>query len=88
MEQAFNQSFLTTAAEMERRQVAERSAQQEQERADQLLLNILPPPIAAEMKQGRRTIAETHADVSVLFADIEGFTPWRRGCPAMPWCSC
>lgn len=74
VEQAFNQSFLTTAAEMERRRVAERSAQQEQARADQLLLNILPSPIAAEMKQGRRTIAETHADVSVLFADIEGFT--------------
>ncbi len=74
VEAAFNQSFLRTSAEMQRRVAAERSAQIERDRADSLLLNILPAPIAEEMKRGRQTIAESHEDVSVLFADIVSFT--------------
>jgi adenylate cyclase len=74
LEEAFNHSFLRTSAEMERRLAAERSAQVERDRAERLLLTILPASIAEQMKQGRQTIAETHADVSVLFADIVGFT--------------
>ncbi len=46
----------------------------EQEKSERLLLNILPAPIASRLKQGERTIAERHADVSVLFADLVGFT--------------
>ncbi len=74
VERAFNDSFLRTHAEMERRQAAERTARAERDRAETLLLNILPAPIAAEMKSGRHTISQTHAAVSVLFADIVGFT--------------
>ncbi|MBC5763349.1 adenylate cyclase [Ramlibacter albus] len=49
--------------------------QRERERADGLLLNILPAPIAERLKSSRERIAE-HADpVTVLFADIVGFTP-------------
>ncbi len=85
VEQAFNQSVLRTSAEMGRRQEAERSAQCERDRAEGLLLNILPAPIAEQMKQGQLTIAETHPQVSVLFADIVGFTELsgRLSCHAL-----
>src|ERR1039458_3938799 len=45
----------------------------EQARAENLLLNILPRPIADRMKQGEVNIAEPHPDVSVLVADLVGF---------------
>ena len=72
--EAFNRSFQRTSGEMERRIAAEISAQAERDRSESLLLNILPAPIAEQMKRGSHTIAETHADVTVLFADIVGFT--------------
>ena len=48
--------------------------QAEQARAEHLLLNILPRPIAERMKQGEINIAEQHPDVTVLVADLVGFT--------------
>jgi adenylate cyclase len=48
--------------------------QTEQARAEHLLLNTLPRPIAERMKQGEVNIAEQHPDVSVLVADLVGFT--------------
>jgi class 3 adenylate cyclase len=42
---------------------------------EQLLLNVLPAPIAAELKRQPGIIAQRFDDVSVLFADIVGFTP-------------
>ena len=47
----------------------------EQARSERLLLNILPGPIAEQLRAGATSIAESHPDVSVLFADIVGFTP-------------
>lgn len=41
---------------------------------EELLLNILPKPIAERMKDDERTIADEFADSSILFADIVGFT--------------
>jgi len=41
-----------------------------------LLLNILPASIADRLKKQPGIIAERFEDVSVLFADIAGFTPW------------
>jgi adenylate cyclase len=41
---------------------------------EQLLLNILPGPIATRLKGGNEHIADAFADVTVLFADIVGFT--------------
>lgn len=48
----------------------------ERERADQLLLNILPSPIAARLKKGEDHIVQYFDDVSVLFADVVDFTAW------------
>ena len=53
----------------------------EREKSDQLLLNILPEPIAARLKQGEEHIADAHADVSVLFADLVNFTPLSASIP-------
>jgi adenylate cyclase len=47
----------------------------EQARSERLLLNILPAPIAEQLRDGATTIAESQPDVTVLFADIVGFTP-------------
>ena len=46
----------------------------EKERSEQLLLNILPESIAERLKQDKATIADSFAEVSVLFGDIVGFT--------------
>ena len=48
--------------------------QAEQEKSEKLLLNILPRAIAERLKQGNSTIADSFAEVTVLFADIVGFT--------------
>jgi class 3 adenylate cyclase len=48
--------------------------QAEQARAEHLLLNTLPRPIAERMKKGEVNIAEQHPDVTVLVADLVGFT--------------
>ena len=48
--------------------------QVEQEKSEQLLLNILPKPIAERMKKGETNIADSHSDVTVLVADLVGFT--------------
>lgn len=46
----------------------------QQQQTERLLLNILPEPIAERLKQEPKTIAENFAEVTVLFADIVGFT--------------
>ena len=47
---------------------------EEKERSDRLLLNILPAAIAERLKRNEMNIAQGHADVTVMFADIVGFT--------------
>ena len=46
----------------------------EKERSERLLLNILPAAIAERLKRNEINIAQGHADVTVMFADIVGFT--------------
>ena len=46
-----------------------------QQRSDDLLHNILPAEVAARLKDGSSMIAEDAPSVSVLFADVVGFTP-------------
>jgi adenylate cyclase len=45
---------------------------------DDLLTNAIPRSIAARLKRGERRIAEFYPEATVLFADIEGFTPWAQ----------
>jgi guanylate cyclase len=47
----------------------------EQDRAENLLLNILPRSIADKLKADPATIADQFAAASILFADIVDFTP-------------
>lgn len=63
-------------ASVQRRTVitAERRLTAAQEKADRLLLNVLPEPIAARLKDGAGLIADGFEEVSVLFADLVGFT--------------
>ena len=56
------------------RKQAEDALREEQEKSEKLLLNILPKPIAERLKQNETTIAEYFPEVTVLFADIVGFT--------------
>lgn len=46
----------------------------QQEKTNRLLLNILPESIATQLKEDSKIIAETFDDVTVLFADLVGFT--------------
>ncbi|MFY7997352.1 MAG: adenylate/guanylate cyclase domain-containing protein [Candidatus Kapaibacteriota bacterium] len=50
------------------------SLARERERSERLLLSVLPAPIAERMKAGETRIAEHFSDVTVLFADVVGFT--------------
>ena len=47
----------------------------EQKRSEGLLLNVLPAKVAAELKRRGETTARRYDSISVLFADIVGFTP-------------
>jgi adenylate cyclase len=53
-----------------------------QERAENLLLNILPGSIADRLKASPGTIADQITAASVLFADVVDFTPRSAGLPA------
>jgi len=56
--------------------VEERTAdlRREQEKSEELLLNILPEAIAEQLKQETQAIAEYFESVTILFSDIVGFT--------------
>ena len=49
--------------------------QHEREKSDTLLKSILPEAIAERLKKGEGSIADGLPNVSVMFADIVGFTP-------------
>jgi len=53
----------------------------EREKSERLLRNMLPATIAEMLKEERQTIAHHHADTSVLFADVVGFTPLSEELP-------
>jgi len=53
---------------------ARRALYDEKARSERLLLNILPAPIARRLKQGEQSISDGFDDISVLFADLVGFT--------------
>jgi class 3 adenylate cyclase/CheY-like chemotaxis protein len=50
----------------------------EKEVSENLLLNILPREISTRLKSGEELIADYHAEVTILFADLSGFTALSR----------
>jgi len=56
-----------------------RLLQEEQERSERLLLNILPGPVAERLKHDSQTIADGFSDVTVMFVDIVNFTRLAEG---------
>jgi adenylate cyclase len=48
----------------------------EHARSEELLLNVLPAAIAERLKREPGVIAQAHPSVTVLFADVAGFTPF------------
>jgi class 3 adenylate cyclase len=56
----------------------ERQLDAEKQRSEALLLNILPAEIATRLKAKEEPLADTHESVSVLFADLAGFTDISR----------
>jgi class 3 adenylate cyclase/CheY-like chemotaxis protein len=55
-------------------QVYLRQLEEERARSDRLLLNVLPQPIADRLKCGEGRIVDTFDQVTVMFADLVGFT--------------
>jgi class 3 adenylate cyclase len=53
--------------------------QHEREKSERLLLNVLPEPIAARLRDSHETIADGYDEVTVLFADIVDFTAMSSG---------
>jgi guanylate cyclase len=67
-------AYVMLAYFVEQRARAHRALEAERERSERLLLNVLPQPIAERLKKGTEVIAEHYDAVSVLFADLVGFT--------------
>lgn len=59
-----------------------RAREAEQARSERLLLNVLPESVAARLKKDEGIIADAFGSVTVLFADIVGFTPMAERLPA------
>jgi adenylate cyclase len=75
-------AFLLLQYFVRARDRAHRLLAAERERSERLLLNILPAPIAERLKVASGVIAERREDVTVLFADLAGFTAAVEGLPA------
>lgn len=71
---AFRQMFQLVCSEIMSRTESEQALRAEQKKSEQLLLNILPGCIADQLKESDQSIADSFSDVTVLFADIVGFT--------------
>ncbi|MFG1625463.1 adenylate/guanylate cyclase domain-containing protein [Kribbella sp. NPDC049227] len=67
-------SYVMLGYFVEQRERVHRDLEIERERSERLLLNVLPEPIAERLKAAPGVIAEHYDAVSVLFADIAGFT--------------
>jgi adenylate cyclase len=58
-----------------------RERDREHARSERLLLNVLPPTVAARLKRRDEVIADRFEEATVLFADIVGFTPLSAALP-------
>ncbi|MEA3338337.1 MAG: adenylate/guanylate cyclase domain-containing protein [Chloroflexota bacterium] len=78
---AFTHNHITIAAEVAtslelaiRQARLYEQAQRERQRADKLLLNILPASVADDLKETGKTTPQKFENVTVCFSDIVGFT--------------
>ncbi len=69
------ETAILVAGDISDRKKAEEALRKEQEKSEQLLLNILPEPIANQLKQNQGAIAEQFNEVTIMFTDLVGFTP-------------
>ncbi|MGB3516623.1 MAG: adenylate/guanylate cyclase domain-containing protein [Elainellaceae cyanobacterium] len=72
--QAFVDLYDRVQQEISDRVQAEAALREEQTRSEKLLLNILPATIATQLKHDQRAIAQRSEQVTILFADLVGFT--------------
>jgi class 3 adenylate cyclase len=56
--------------------------EQKSEENEALLLNILPGPVAARVKEGERNVAETFSDVTILYAQVNGLPAGQEDAPS------
>jgi adenylate cyclase len=73
--------FTLLAVFASQRRDALAALRQEQAKAENLLLNILPRSIADKLKDQTQRIADHFESASILFADVVDFTPWSEGLP-------
>ncbi|MBE9042384.1 PAS domain-containing protein [Oscillatoriales cyanobacterium LEGE 11467] len=67
--------FIGVQSDVSARIRAEAALRLEKNKSEGLLLNILPKSIVTKLKQDPSAIAEHFESVTILFADIVGFTP-------------
>ena len=70
-------SFLVVSSGIYVRAILRRAEIQldnEMRKSESLLLNILPEPIAAKLKESHESLADHFDDATILFADLVGFT--------------
>jgi class 3 adenylate cyclase len=74
---AREQGLQARALFLQRREIRAQAAALAEERAhsERLLLNVLPARVAERLKAHERPIADGFSDVTVVFADVVGFTP-------------
>ena len=68
-------SVIWVARDISDRKQTELALRIAQQKSEGLLLNILPKPIADQLKQDTNAIAEHFEEATILFSDIVGFTP-------------
>ncbi|MEC4806164.1 MAG: adenylate/guanylate cyclase domain-containing protein [Jaaginema sp. PMC 1079.18] len=71
---AFCDMFNRVSTEIAMRKKTENKLRSEKKKSEKLLLNILPKTIADRLKEKEGTIAQEFPEVTILFADIVGFT--------------
>jgi guanylate cyclase len=71
-------AFTVLASFANQRDAALRALRAEQEKAEALLVNVLPSSIAERLKGATRSIADHFESASILFADVVDFTPLAR----------
>jgi adenylate cyclase len=74
-------AFTVLASFANQRNAALKALRAEQEKAEELLMNVLPSSIAERLKASTATIADHFDSASILFADIVDFTPLARRLP-------